>query len=103
MQYNDLPTLATLLIVLGILFVVFLFSRALMLWYYKIDLRLAEQKRTNFLFEKFLQHQGIDFSEEENNTTVTVRIKESGKVITVGYKAWEKMKEEYGEDTYEVI
>lgn len=92
-------------VLIGILVFVALFFafREIALWYYKINKRLEAAERTNFLLEKFLQHQGIDFSEEDKNTTITVRIKESGKVITVGYKAWEQMKKIYGEDTYEKV
>ena len=55
MEASDFATiLAVFFIILIILFFV---CRAMMLWYYKIDARLAEQKKTNMLLEQLIQLQ----------------------------------------------
>jgi hypothetical protein len=52
---------------LGIMFIVFLVIRNFLLWYWKVNDLLEEQKKTNFLIAKLLLRQGGDLSEEERN------------------------------------
>lgn len=103
MNFSDPVTIFAMLVIGGAIIVGLVYlTRVIAAWYYKIDLRLNEHRKTNEMLEALINHYGIKLPSLTDNT-VTVRIKESGRVITVGYKAWEQMKEEYGEDKYEVL
>lgn len=103
MDFNDPVTIFILLVLGGAILVGLVYiGREIAAWYYKIDIRLVEQRKTNEMLEALLKHYGVAVPKLEDNT-ITVRIKESGKVITVGLNAWEKMKKEYGEDSYEIV
>ncbi|MDD4385758.1 MAG: hypothetical protein PHD06_11345 [Bacteroidales bacterium] len=103
MVFEDFMSLTWVIPVLAIIVGLFFALRLVFLWYYKIDDRLKEQQRTNELLVKLLTYYGVKIEEDENNNTITVKVKESGKIITVGLKGWEQMKKEYGEDSYEVV
>lgn len=103
MDFNDPVTIFVAIVIGGAILVGLIYiGREIAAWYYKIDLRLNEQRKTNEMLEALLKHYEIKVPGLDENT-ITVRIKESGRVITVGYKAWKQMKEEYGEDKYEVL
>ena len=60
----------TILLVIGyvgIMFIVFLVIRNFLLWYWKVNDLVEEQKKTNFLIAKLLLRQGGELSEEERN------------------------------------
>ena len=103
MVFEDFMSLTWVIPVLAIIVGLFFALRLVFLWYYKIDDRLKEQQRTNELLVKLLTYYGVKIEEDENNNTITVKVKESGKIITVGLKGWEQMKKEYGEDSYEFV
>jgi hypothetical protein len=49
----------------AIIFIVFLVIRNFLLWYWKVNDLVEEQKKTNFLIAKLLLRQGGELSEEE--------------------------------------
>lgn len=103
MDFNDPVTIFLAVILAGVVLVGLVYiGREIAGWYYKIDIRLNEQRKTNEMLEALLKHYEIKVPKLDENT-ITVRIKESGKVINVGLNAWEKMKKEYGEDSYEIV
>ena len=57
--------LTPLLMVLGLIILLFLATRELLLWYWKINESVADQKKTNWLLAQLLYQQGGELTEDQ--------------------------------------
>jgi len=58
--------LVGLLLIVGVLFVLLIISRGIVCWYWKVNERLEEQRRTNELLQKLLDRDEIKDDETIN-------------------------------------
>jgi len=102
MNQGDIASYIFFAVIFIVLF--FYFGRIIILWFYKINLRLKEAERTNYLLEQFLKANGIDFlPTQDGETMIEVKEKNSKTSVKVNLKTWEQMKQNYGEENYEII
>jgi hypothetical protein len=93
-------------LIVGIIafFILFFLLRSIILWYYKINNRLKEAERTNYLLEKLLEHYNVKFLKlKDEEKTIVVKHKDSNEPVRISLIEWENMKRVYGEDLYTII
>jgi hypothetical protein len=95
---------------------IYLLARELNCWYWKINKRIALMEENNNLLKKLLKANNVDIGNDtktsieiinsikkEDATSVTIKNKANGEIDTIGLEYWEKKKDLYGEDKYEII
>ena len=104
--------IVSLIIVVVVMLAIFLIIRKIVLWYFKINKIVNNQRLTNELLRKIYLHQGGDIksisplstSDLKRNDIVVVKDKQTGEITRMKNSEWkEKLYYTNAEETFEVI
>jgi len=108
----------TIIGVIVVLVIVFFIARELFCWYWKINERISLMKEQNGLLKTLIRLKKSELKDTDENSDapgdsdelkeiaakeITVKHKKTQKTERISIAFWNNMKEEYGEDSFEII
>ena len=104
----------TIIGIIVVIIIIFFIARELFCWYWKINKRTALMEEQNELLKTLIKLKRSELKDSIQESTIpelkevvakeiTVKHKKSQKVERVNISYWQKMKKEYGEDSFEIL